>query len=109
MAQLEHSGNVILEQFTGLKDKNGKEIYVGDIYRHKHSSTLYQVMFLSGAFVGGKNESSCSPLGWQVDKKGKDLAPDSADWLVVIGNIHEDAKLLSTEQATEEGQGALVD
>lgn len=37
-------------QFTGLKDKNGKEIFEGDIVRWEKDNLLYVVMFRSGLF-----------------------------------------------------------
>lgn len=76
----------ILMQFTGLKDKNGKEIYEGDIYEvpinivkmyHKHYSEdkyIKEVYFDRGTFV-----------------------IDYLDWLdkiEVIGNIYENPELL---------------
>lgn len=95
MAQLSHDENVILEQYSGLKDRKGDEICEGDIYRHFHSPECYQVMFLNGAFVGGKDEKSCTPLGWQPDDDGDDLVEDSTYWLVVLGNIHDNPELLN--------------
>ena len=80
-------------QFTGLLDKNGKEIYEGDIYTTDGKNS-YQVIFNNGSFCGGKNLKATLPLAWNVDEDGEDLMTGDTSWLEVIGNIYEDKHLL---------------
>ena len=80
------------ELFTGLKDKNNKEAYNGDIYMNELGSK-YIIFFRNGSFVGGKTKEYSEPIGW-----------DSEDDLMkidnffskceIIGNIHQDQNLL---------------
>lgn len=97
-------------QFTGLKDKNCKEIYEGDIVERSDASYYYIVLFLNG----------CWSLKSILNKKGRALArnfrmPENQErpissynleletWrqedltiFVVIGNIHDNPELLES-------------
>jgi uncharacterized phage protein (TIGR01671 family) len=91
--------NVILQQFSGLKDKNGVEIYEGDIvagygYNTKTGEHIppekgFEVVFKNGCFEW-RNEV----LGWDMSE-GEIPAPyDTQKWALVIGNIHEHQELI---------------
>jgi YopX protein len=74
---IEEFNNVEVEQFTGIKDKNGREIYEGDVLADG---------FDNKAIVVFKIHS------FQVD--GKFISGDFNSSWVVIGNIHENGDLL---------------
>lgn len=66
-------------QYTGLRDKNGVEIYEGDVLRAE-SGKIYEVIFGQGAYR--IKHSTCKLLlvdGWYYE---------------VIGNIHDSPEML---------------
>ena len=76
--------DVELMQFTGLHDKNGKEIYEGDIVDNGYNKGIVK--------YGEYNCSCCEGVyGWYVD--GGDIR-SAEDFLEVIGNIYENPELL---------------
>jgi len=82
----------ILEQFTGLHDKNGVEIFEGDIYT-AFGSRKYEIRFINGAFCGGLlggDDSIFAPLGWESPEDDEDvyLSNELFKFMEVIGNIH---------------------
>ena len=74
----------MLSQFTGLKDKNGKEIYEGDILRLPHGELglIYWGKFTSGFWV-----SLRATFPGQLEDKW-------AQKCEIIGNAYENKELL---------------
>ena len=85
-----------LQQYTGLKDKNGKEIYEGDVvlrrdtadgYKERWGTKKYTIFYDSEqAKYRFKEEADVWGLIWKME---------------VIGNIYENPDLLTTDKQQE--------
>lgn len=78
-----------LEQFTGLHDKNGKEIYEGDIVEFKTLKRSKNFGFENELVHDVVNYSDYSE--WLV---GNSLLSRIFNGSEVIGNVHENPELL---------------
>ena len=84
--------DLILMQYTGLKDKNGLEIYEGDILKtrvHKTYSINLEVIW--------NEDRCCFEMNKRYENTRYDFTCDTMlDWdCEVIGNIHENKELLN--------------
>lgn len=82
---LEIPEDVVLMQFTGLLDKNGKEIYEGDVIIVMTTKGEERAVVFFGKY------SWC--LEW-TDHTGDDLSAVGEDVIEVIGNIYENPEMV---------------
>lgn len=74
--------DIELMQYTGLKDKNGVEIYEGDVVL---AGSYYEIIW---------SESTCSFKMCNLDDE-IELTRIDSNYIKVIGNIYENPELLS--------------
>lgn len=84
---------ITIGQFTGLRDKNGIEIYEGDIIRWRRDGKLYLVKFYAGMFYASVEELNKRVYGGFPLHV---LTVDEEDGYKceVCGNIYDNSELL---------------
>ena len=98
---------IYLMQYTGLKDKNGKEIYEGDIVEYKYLNTLEQETRKSEVQlmpIGDVNRNIqayypfCYSIAGSYKEDNREITEcylTPSDACEIIGNIYENPELLS--------------
>jgi hypothetical protein len=93
------NSDAILLQYTGLKDKNGKEIYEGDMTQERYVDGVEDSGFGVVAVVAFKDGA----FGWIGEITGRfySFADVPLDTYEVIGNVYENPELLSRKQKVQ--------
>ena len=97
--------NLIVEQFTGLHDKNGKEIFEGDILQLKKldgSVLLYKIFCVKGGFAFNTHQDDFYKPQIEIYfyESTSDMQNSSfISTLEIIGNIFENPELLDKNLA----------
>ena len=93
--------NIELMQYTGLHDKNGKEIYEGDIVLYKDWEMAYEGggndSFINKGIVEYCEDNCCFNVTERQTVDIADVLYKGNEDLEVIGNIYENPELLGGE------------
>lgn len=88
------------EEYTGLNDKNGNDIYEGDIIQFSYNGDKYyaKIIFQQGSFIGETDTDAIPNVNLTsvaVDKGYYFTSPSNhcCD-ICIAGNVHENPELL---------------
>lgn len=80
-------------EFTGLTDKNGTNIFEGDIIAHFDLENKKQIIFKNGAF-GYMTADGYDFISYSENRHNFDFRDNKSDFIEVVGNIHDNPELL---------------
>jgi uncharacterized phage protein (TIGR01671 family) len=84
----------VLMQYTGLKDKNGLEIYEGDVVDISPARGLRKTKIQS-QLVGFDSQSGCYCFVYTTGEPMRSFSKKDKEFWRVIGNIYENPELLA--------------
>ena len=93
------AGTKTLMQYTGLKDKNGKEIYEGDVVK-THPGTDKRIKFLDTVEKIEFREGSFIVQGITILGQWNELSKE-IHRIEIIGNIYENPELIRSLKGDE--------
>lgn len=77
--------DIVLMQYTGLQDKNGVEIYEGDIFKARWPDVIAVVEW---------DAENARFLGWTLERERKIVYVGREPAVEVIGNLYENPDLV---------------
>lgn len=98
---------VIVMQSTGLHDKNGKEIYEGDVLESTETGRIYRILYLESwtrfaqyelvETIGQRDEDGSILRSNGISEDFSDDCLSNPEFYEVIGNIYKNPELLKGE------------